>query len=145
MTDLEILAISKAISAKDAKAARPGVTEGTYDVDLIVRVRGGIKAGADNPDAAKAGALPAKSLVTFLFSKMNAVTRAAAIRDYQDYMAADGEKTLGADIKDAVKACWEPLMEATRGFKAGTVTNTLTTEIVTADVLAPASPIILTT
>jgi hypothetical protein len=141
MTDLETLALSKAIAAKLAKSARPSILHGTYEIDILSRTTGGMKVGADNPAAKKAGALPAKALVTFLFSKMNEATRNAAIRDYQAWMKTGGEESLGKDIKDAVKACWKPLMEATRGFKAGTVTTTLHTEVLEAVLVEHVVPV----
>ena len=47
MNDLDLTALNNVISAKAAKAARAGVSEGTFDVDVTVRVQGTLKVGKD--------------------------------------------------------------------------------------------------
>ena len=135
MTNAETIALSKAISDKDAKAARPGLLPGKYEIDILTRTTGGMKVGDDNPDAITAGALPAKSLVTYLFSKMNKVTRDKSIRDYQEWMTGGGADSLDDDVSASIKACWKPLMESTRGLRRGTVTNTLNVEVLEAEII----------
>ena len=133
MTDLEILAISKAIPDKAAKAARPGVLPGSYEVDLLVHVSGPINVGEDNPSAVTAARIPDRAFMLWTLRKMNAATRSRTVREFKAWLDSGD----GVETPDWVKPLWDEVMESTRGLRRGTVTNKLKTELVTATIEHP--------
>lgn len=136
MTEIETFALSKVVRPDDAKAARDTFGEGTYPVDFIVRVRGGLRVGKDNPSAKIAARIPDRAFMLWTLSKMNAATRERTVREFKAALDSGELDKLDAD---EIKGAWDAVLESTRGLRKGTVTHTLTAETVEAEV-AEAAP-----
>jgi hypothetical protein len=108
MDNKTIIALTKAVSDRQAKAARPSLTVGTHEVDFTVRVRGSLTVSEDT-DKTPTVSIPMKETLA-LFIAYSGITGQHAknllTRAMTDALAiqADGEQNhngVGA-IRDAL-------------------------------------------
>lgn len=137
MDDLLTLALGKVVRDAELKTARAEIAPGTYPIDSLVRLRGGLKVGKDNPDAKIAARIPDRAFMLWTLSKMNGATRDRTVREFKEWLDGGGQDDL--DAPD-LSACWDAVLESTRGLRKGTVTHTLVAELVEADVAETAVP-----
>lgn len=106
LTAAEIVAITKAVSDKDAKAAKAALTVGEHDVDVTIRVTGSIKRGLDYTQKIVAKADP-WTLLAAALSHLNGVTVDSIVREA---LSADPAlvKSLKAQAQDALEAVKAP-------------------------------------
>lgn len=109
MNNATTIAITKAVSSKNAKTAREGLTPGAHAVDVTVRVQGMLTVGADTSKTPTCS-IPLKETLA-LFVKKSGMMREHAMRIMEESMteaiAASG-KGAGAvegveDIANAMK------------------------------------------
>lgn len=122
LTNVEIIAIAKAISEKSAQYgnARAELGVGEHQIAVTVTVEGGLKVGADYEQVCAPEADP-WGLLAVALSKLNAVTVASIV---EEHLNAD-ENTI-KEIKAQAKAALAAIKEPTRKSCKGKVTTSLT-------------------
>ena len=102
----EIIALSKAVTAKETKEAVTELPAGEYDVDFIVQVQGSIKRGEDYEQRIVAKAEPWMLLAAAL-SHLNGVTVASLVKEA---LTADPAlaKSLKKEAAEAVQEVKDP-------------------------------------
>jgi hypothetical protein len=116
LNDLTTLALSRAVSTKEDKAARDGVTAGTYEVDVTVRVRGTIEV-LDDTEKTPTVSLPMKEVLA-LFIARSGCTREASIALLRECMTdalregvkGEGAVAAAADIDAQYKAAVKDML-----------------------------------
>jgi hypothetical protein len=129
LTNEQLIAVSKAVSAKDFKAASAKTKTGDYPVDFIVRIHGAFSKAAPTfplkPQKVKPWALVALAL-----AKLNTVTIESLVRDYVDRLDS-GEPILGVDDLDKqAQSAIAKIKEGTRDRVSGRVTSSILVEAV---------------
>ena len=76
----EVIALSKAVTAKEQKTAATELAPGEYDVDFVVQVQGSIKRGEDYDQQIVAKADP-WTLLTAALSHLNGVTVESLVKE----------------------------------------------------------------
>jgi len=139
MRDLDVLALAKAVSTAALKAARDGVEPGAYDVDLLVRVRGGIKVGEDYEQSLTQKVKPVDLWLATLDLLAEHVTESLIRRIAERAASGDAGRSIRREenLKAATESALALVREVTRSTCKGKVTTALTAETVEADVEAP--------
>lgn len=137
LNDLTALAISRAISAKEASAAREGITAGTYDVDLTVRVKGTIEVSEDT-DRPPTTSIPVKEVLALFLARSGctrehsiALLRECLTDALRDDVRGQGAIEAAADIdREFKKAVAEITNSLPRNPVKGAVKAHVTTDLV---------------
>lgn len=125
---LKQVAINKAISAKEFKAASAELEPGTYAVDMSVQIRGTINKG-EAFEQRISNKVDWILLFALMASKVNNETLDAVMREYE---AAEADKILGEkakEIKLRVQAHVDTQKGKTLTLKSGNVKSALTVKI----------------
>ena len=103
MDNLKIIALNNLIETKAAKAARAGLSVGTHQVDMLVRVQGTVSVAADT-EKVPTVSIPVKEVLA-LFIARSGATREASLKLLSECLTdalKDGVKGEGA-IKAAAE------------------------------------------
>jgi len=103
----EIVALSKVVAAKDARAASAELAPGEHEVDFVVRVTGSLKRGEDYDQRIVLKADPWTVLVAAL-SHLNGVTVDSLVRE-----ALNADPALVKSIKKMANEAMEKLNKPT--------------------------------
>lgn len=136
MRDLDVLAVAKAISEKEAKAARAEVAPGTYLVDLLVRITGGLKVGEDYEQSITSKVKPLDLWLATLDLLAPQVTDALVERIVERALD-DSDESLRRlkSLKERTEKALETVRDITRRTCSGKVTTTLKVAEVVAEVV----------
>jgi len=124
LTPNEVFALSKLIAGKEASAARNNMVSGKHEVDMLVRVRGGMKVGEDFQKT-QPNTIDWTGLFAIALSKLNGVTVEALVEEFDKAGKVDVKA-----IKDAAQSKIDALKAKTEITARGVVTNTLSFEVV---------------
>lgn len=124
LTDLETLALAKAVKEAAVKKASKGVSPGTHEIDVLVRVFGEITRGDDYNQRIVEKAAP-WDLLAVALSKLNGVTVEALVRE-----ATNLTKERVTEIKSQATAAMEKVKGPTDTACNGKVTTKLAVECV---------------
>lgn len=118
MNEVTLLALTK-FTGGDREAVAPG----TYTIDELVHISGGMTVGEDYPQNITA-AVPWQKLAAVLFSKLNGVTVESVVREA---LAAEVDDE---EITKAAKAAISKLADSTERMCKGKVRLAVTVEAV---------------
>lgn len=113
MTPAETIALSKAITSKDAKKASSELEVGEHEVNFLVHITGGLKRGEDYNQRIVAKADP-WTLLTAALSHLNGITVASLVREA---LAADPKlvDSIKKEAKDSIEKITKPTNTACNG------------------------------
>ena len=135
MDNLTTVAVSKAIEAKALKAARAGLEPGTYAVDALVHVKGGVKVGEDYDQALTNKVKPVDLWLATLDLLAPQVTESLVARIIERALDGSDESLRRfADLKERTGHALDAVRNVTRSTCKGKVTVTLTAETVEPEV-----------
>jgi hypothetical protein len=137
LNDLTTLALSRAISAKEASAAREQITPGSYDVDLTVRVKGVIEVSEDT-DRPPTTSIPVKEVLALFLARSGctrehsiALLRECLTEALKDGVTGKGAIEASADIDREFKAAVAEITSSLpRNPVKGAVKAHVTTDLV---------------
>jgi len=101
LTDVETLALAKAIKKGALGKARPNVKSGTHEVDVLVRVHGSVTVG-DDFEQIQHMKVPQWELIAVLLSKVNGATLESVVREALGFADKAELKRIKADAQVAV-------------------------------------------
>ena len=127
---LEQVAISKAISAKEFKAASANLEPGSYAVDMTVQIKGTLNKG-EAFEQRISNKINWMLLFSIAASKVNDETLACIMKSYD---AAEGSKEKAEELTDKVKGKVQNHVDDQKGktltLKSGNVKSALTVKAV---------------
>lgn len=121
LTNVETLALTKAVKDKAKKDAREGVEPGKYSIDMLVRVFGSMTVGEDYQQNKTASMPQIKMLLAALM--LNGISVRAFIRRY-----LDGEFEVPKEKEAELKEVWQELADNFSATFSGKVTATVQAE-----------------
>lgn len=119
MNQIEKLATAKAVADKDLKLIVKEVAPGTYPIDCVIRLHGGLTKGLPYRQRIAAAADPWK-LLCLALSKLNNASIEALVRESAE-LPDIGEEDLKAKAKEAI----EQIVAGTERECEGKVTASL--------------------
>jgi len=119
ISNIDTLAISKAIAGKAVKAAQGNVGVGKHEVDVTVQVKGTVTVGKEY-DQNIVTKLDTAALLAELLDSVNKETAIACIKAS---LSTDDDKRTKA--KELTDAAWEDLKETTKTRCKGKLTSKL--------------------
>lgn len=126
---LEQVAINKAVSSKEFKAASADLEPGTYAVDMTVRIAGTVNKG-EPFEQRISNKIDWVLLFALMASKVNDETLAAVIRDYDKAEADAALKEKAKEIKIKAQAAVDAQKGKTLTLKSGNVKSALVVKAV---------------
>ena len=121
LTNVEAIAVTKAISSKVEKAAREGLEAGKYEIDTLVRIFGSLTVGEDFEQNKTASMPQVKMLLAAIM--LNGISVKAFVKRY-----LDGDFDVPAEKENELKEIWQELADSFKSTFKGKVTNTLEVE-----------------
>jgi len=113
MTNVEVLAVAKAVAEKTARGASTGLPVGEHAVDVTVRITGTLTRGADYDQRIVEKADP-WALLGAALSRLNGVTVASLVRETLG-SDAEGLKRIKAQADAAMAEVKAPTMTRCNG------------------------------